>query len=107
MTRRITLDLNPDHSRFLSQEKSRLRIQYGLKVNEQDILRTLVEQHRLRVLHSAEEDESIIWYYENLRRGHETFGYSPTARAATPITAETPSPPTGVSGATGNDEKIG
>jgi len=64
--RRISLELKPELSRFMQQERSRLKTQYGLNVTNHDIIRTLLEQHRLRVMNAAEEDKAMLWYYQKL-----------------------------------------
>lgn len=85
MGRKITLDLNPELSRFLSQEQSRLQSTYGIKVTDKEILYTLIELHRLRVMSEAEERDSLLWYYDRVIRDDN----APKA-ARTPQSSRTP-----------------
>ena len=61
----MSVILPTELSLFLGQEKTRFSIQHGIQVTEQDIIRTLLEQHRLRVYQAASEDEALLWYYQN------------------------------------------
>lgn len=82
MARRVTIELKPEQSRFLDQERSRLLTQHKLRVSNQDIIRTLIEQHRLRVMQAAEEDKAYLWYYERLKE-HERDTAAAGATSAT------------------------
>ena len=68
MGRNVLLHLTPELSRFLSQEQSRLKSTYGIKVTDREILCTLLELHRLRVMSEAEERDSLLWYYDRVIR---------------------------------------
>lgn len=62
----IHLRLPTELSRILNQEVSRVKVRYGISVTPSDILLTLIEQHGLRVRRVAEEDEDLLWYYDDL-----------------------------------------
>lgn len=86
--RRIVIELKGELSRFLEQEKSRLRTQYGLVVSNPDIVRVLLEQHRLRVVSAAGEDEAILWYHQKLKE--REIDSSPSSTDAAIATEDTP-----------------
>jgi hypothetical protein len=65
--RKIIVELNQDMSLFLTQERSRLYTQYGLRVTPSDILKTLLYQHKMRIIQAVEEDESLLWYHDKLK----------------------------------------
>lgn len=71
MSRNIVIELDPDTSRFLNQEKSRLYTQYNIKVTPKDIILTLLRQHKLRVLSEADETEAMLWYYDIMKAQDE------------------------------------
>lgn len=91
--RRVVIDLKPELSRFLEQERSRIRTQYGLRVSGPDIIRALLEQHRLRVMNAAEEDSALLWYYQRLKEREIDSAASPTSTSGAPQDAPGRRPP--------------
>lgn len=67
MKRTIAVSLEPHLTRVLSQEKVRLRREYGLTLSSKDIIAALIEQHRLRMLDVADDENAELWYYQHLR----------------------------------------
>lgn len=53
---------------LLEQEAYRLRITYGLKVSPPDVMRCLIETHRLRLSQIATHDPYLLpWFYQAMR----------------------------------------
>lgn len=62
----IKLELSPEQSHTLDVERRRLEALYGVKVTRPQIVRILIEQHRLKLRLTAEQDvvpDMLAWLW--------------------------------------------
>ena len=63
------VDLSRTQIKFLEQERSRLRAEYGINVTISDIIRGLVDLHMTRFALQAETSpDTIAWFYRHLAK---------------------------------------
>jgi hypothetical protein len=68
----VSVYLTSDQLLLLDQERNRLRSEYGLIASHNDIIRTLIELHRLRLQGAASDVVGArLWMYEYLRHEDE------------------------------------
>jgi len=63
----VQVRLTRDQTRFLEQERRRIKKAHGFRTTIADIMRALIAQHQMRMTQLATaEPESVEWFYRYL-----------------------------------------
>jgi hypothetical protein len=74
---------------FLDQETKRILYQHGIVVTKAEIIRTLIAEHRIRVMQAASEDEALLWFYHRMEERENELVDSATRAANLPAPRKT------------------
>ena len=70
--RHLQISLEREQSAFLEQERRRLREEYGLSVSMTDLIKGLIELHRMRWSQLATLDPGAVpWFYKFLSEAQD------------------------------------
>ncbi len=63
----VQWQFTPEQEQLLLQEQLRLRQDYGIKLSASEVVKVLIEAHRLRLQVVASEDSDARWWmYQNI-----------------------------------------